>query len=115
MSLPPVHVVDVSDEQATLDIEVPAELEAFRGHFSGHPILPGVVQIDWAVRLAVLHLGIGKPVARDFQVKFRNVIRPGNAISLTLQLDRSKNRLLFAYKSKTVVMSDGQIKLGAKT
>jgi len=114
MNLPPIHAVDISSDRAVCAIEVPADLEAFRGHFPGHPILPGVVQIDWAVRLAGLHLRIDELSVRDFQVKFRNIIRPGAPLSLILQIDRIKNRLSFTYQSGEVVMSSGQIKLGTK-
>ncbi len=115
MKLPLILAVDNSKkDEVVLGIGIPAELEAFRGHFPGNPILPGVVQIDWAVRFAALHLGIAEPGARDFQVKFRNIIRPEDSIFLTLQLNRSKNRLSFEYKSGDTVMSSGQIKLGAE-
>src|SRR5271170_5737285 len=94
MNLPPVLAVRASKEdEVVIDIEMSAELEAFHGHFPGHPILPGVVQIDWVARFAMLHLNIEKLSARDFQVKFRNIIRPGNPVSLLLQLDRTRNRL----------------------
>jgi 3-hydroxymyristoyl/3-hydroxydecanoyl-(acyl carrier protein) dehydratase len=114
MNLPPILAVDVSPDRAVCTIGVPTDLKAFRGHFPVHPILPGVVQIDWVVRLAGLHLGIDALSARDFQVKFRNIIRPGAPLSLILQIDRTKNRLSFTYQSGEVVMSSGQIKLEAK-
>src|SRR5271168_740751 len=114
MNLPPIQKVDASPDQVTFTIGVPADLEAFRGHFPDHPVLPGVVQIDWVMRLAALHLNIDGLAARDFQVKFRNIIRPGVLLTLSLQIDRSKNRLSFIYQSGEQVMSSGQIKLGAK-
>ncbi len=114
MSLPPILAVDVLPDRAICTIDVQADLKAFRGHFPEHPILPGVVQIDWAVRLAELHLNITGLSARDFQVKYRNIIRPGTPLSLILEIDRVKNRLSFTYQSGEVVMSSGQIKLGTK-
>ena len=114
MNLPPVLALDTSQESVTLTLEIPPQLEAFAGHFPGHPILPGVVQIDWAMRFAALHLGITARSARDFQVKFRKTICPHDVISLVLQLDGHKNQLLFKYKSGDNVLSSGQLKLGAR-
>jgi 3-hydroxymyristoyl/3-hydroxydecanoyl-(acyl carrier protein) dehydratase len=113
MKLPPVLAIASKKDEVVLDIAISPHLEAFCGHFPNNPILPGVVQIDWAVRFAVLHLGIMEPAARDFQVKFRNIIRPDAPLSLTLKVDHSKNRLSFIYQSGADVMSSGQLKLGA--
>ncbi len=116
MKLPVVLTTDKSKEnEVILAIDMSPELEAFRGHFPDNPILPGVVQIDWAVRFAAIHLGIKEPPVHDFQVKFRNIICPGVPISLTLKLDNLKKRLSFAYQSKDVLMSSGQLKLGTRT
>ncbi|MGB9154099.1 MAG: 3-hydroxyacyl-ACP dehydratase [Alphaproteobacteria bacterium] len=115
MKLPNVLAVDTSkNDEVVIDLELLPQLEAFCGHFPDNPILPGVVQIDWAVRFAASHLGIQNISMRDFQVKFRNIIRPNIPLSLTLQFNAVKNHLLFAYKSGDDLMSSGQLKLGAK-
>jgi 3-hydroxymyristoyl/3-hydroxydecanoyl-(acyl carrier protein) dehydratase len=115
MKLPPVLAMASKKDEVILDIEISPQMEAFCGHFPYNPILPGVVQIDWVVRFAALHLGIEEPAVRDFQVKFRNVIRPDVPVSLTLKVDHSKNRLSFVYQSGADVMSSGQLKLGMTT
>lgn len=57
----------------------------FEGHFPGRPLLPGVVQVDWAVRYAALQ---GFPPA-DFTglsgVKFPASVTPGSVVALTLR------------------------------
>jgi len=112
MKLPAVLAVDDSKEnEVTLTIGMSPELVAFSGHFPDNPILPGVVQIDWVMRFAAVHFGIKKIAAPDFQVKFRNVIRPGEPIALTLKLDHSKRQLSFTYQSGHALMSSGQLKL----
>ncbi|MDR3439083.1 hypothetical protein [Telmatospirillum sp.] len=92
-------------------LAVPADCPAFAGHFPGRPILPGVVQIDWVVRLAAEFLQSGTPAAQDFQVKFSHVVEPGAALHLTLRLDRQKNSLSFEYRNGTVIASSGRIAL----
>ncbi len=77
MKLPTVLVADDSKADVViLTIEMSPELEAFCGHFPDNPILPGVVQIDWAMRFAAIHLGLEDMSARVFQVKFRDIIQP---------------------------------------
>jgi 3-hydroxymyristoyl/3-hydroxydecanoyl-(acyl carrier protein) dehydratase len=89
------------------------DLDAFRDHFPQHPILPGVVQVDWAVQLANQHLGLGLISAQDFQIKFRSIIRPGMIISISLRHDKASHRLSFDYRRQNEIMSSGVIKLGA--
>ncbi|MDP9127462.1 MAG: hypothetical protein M3N08_04280 [Pseudomonadota bacterium] len=128
MNLPPilsVHLVPPLDvgpsageavlpDEAICAIDVQADLPAFCGHFPAYPVLPGVVQIDWAVRLAAAYLGTDRLSPRDIQVKFRNIIRPGQPLSLRLKIDRFRQRLSFTYQSGEQIMALGQIRLGAK-
>jgi 3-hydroxyacyl-[acyl-carrier-protein] dehydratase len=62
---------------------VPADHPAFAGHFPGHPILPGVVLIDEALRAAREQL----PGARGWsipQAKFLLPVSPGDELVLHL-------------------------------
>ncbi|MGE5540450.1 MAG: acyl-CoA synthetase [Gemmatimonas sp.] len=108
MDLPPILVSHVSAADALHELSLPADHPVFRGHFPGRPVLPGVAQIDWAVRLAARAWGLPE-VARDFQVKFRNVIPPGVPVALALRYDRTKRQLHFEYRSDDRVMSSGRI------
>ncbi len=115
MKLPSVRSVKASkDNEVILDIALSSEHEAFHGHFPNNLILPGVVQIDWAVRFATLHLGITDLNSRDFQVKFRSIIRPNAPLSLTLQFNVPKNQLSFTYASGNTPMSSGVLKAGVR-
>ena len=44
-------------DKVTMVLFVPATLGHFAAHFPGFPILPGIVQVDWAVRYARLVAG----------------------------------------------------------
>jgi 3-hydroxymyristoyl/3-hydroxydecanoyl-(acyl carrier protein) dehydratase len=113
MNLPTILAVDASQpDTVVLQLEIVPDMTAFVGHFPGNPILPGVVQVDWAIRLGVLHLGVAQPVARDFQVKFCQTICPSEQISLTLKRDYVKGRLLFSYTSGDTMKASGKIMLG---
>ena len=111
MKLPTMEIKEKQEDRIVLDIALFPGLEAFQGHFPGHPVLPGVVQVDWAMRFGAEHLNLGAASVRDIQIKFRKIISPGVPLTLILQVDRTKKRLTFAYSSDAVAMSSGNIKL----
>jgi 3-hydroxymyristoyl/3-hydroxydecanoyl-(acyl carrier protein) dehydratase len=114
MSLPPILAKRAAGNAILLDLSVPAELDVFRGHFPEMPVLPGVVQIDWALRLARAQgLIRGEAEMRDFQVKFRNIIRPQMPLTLTLRFDDIKRRVHFDYHCAGALMSSGHLNLRA--
>ena len=87
------------DGGVDLDLWLPTDHLCFKGHFPGVPILPGAVQIDWAVRLADQYLAAGIGAACRFQVKFKQPIRPGGVVTLALRLSAEKQALSFDYRS----------------
>ncbi len=53
--------------------------------FSGRPLLPGVVQVDWAVRYAALQGHSPTDFAGLSAVKFPAVVPPGSVVAMTLR------------------------------
>jgi len=98
---------DIGDGSVELDLGIDPALVWFQGHFPGSPILPGVVQIDWAVAFARVHLGLDLPAARDFQIKFKATILPGDRVTLALRHETAKKRLDFQFRRGTDVCSSG--------
>lgn len=113
MKLPSAHIVARAEDSVTLDIVIPAADEAFAGHFPRYPILPGVVQTDWAVRFAAHYLGTGLATVRDLRIKFRQPVLPDMAFCLTLTFKRATQRLSFVYAVGDIELSSGQMHLGA--
>lgn len=97
--------------EVVLDLEIAASLLWFQGHFPDHPILPGVVQLDWAAHFARTELGLSLPAAREFQIKFKAVIRPGDRVALALRHHAAKGRLAFEYRRGDDVCSSGTVYL----
>ncbi len=113
IALPDVCRVDRPEPgRVVLDLPL-SEHQAFAGHFPGQPVLPGVVQLDWAFRFASIYLGVTQPAARDFQVKFRQIIRPGCKITLLLTLNQARRYLDFEYRLDEAAASSGRIRLEA--
>jgi 3-hydroxymyristoyl/3-hydroxydecanoyl-(acyl carrier protein) dehydratase len=100
-----------SPEAVVLHLHVPHDLDYFEGHFPGLPVLPGVVQLHWAVRLAAEHLGQPCKGSRIDQLKFLAIVHPGSDLTLTLRLDRSARALHFAYSGPTHLYSSGRISI----
>jgi len=100
-----------SDDEALIRLDLPEGHAAFAGHFPNQPILPGVVQTHWAIRLGAELLETGCDAATDFQVKFRRVIQPGEPLELSLRHDRAKASLSFEYRQQGEVASTGRIRL----
>ena len=68
---------------------VPADHPAFAGHFPGRPIVPGVVLLDHALRLAeALHSGAPAGGWRVNQAKFLSPVGPGETLSFELLADQ---------------------------
>ncbi len=112
MQIPEPHaqLVDVERGTVELSLPVPPELEHFRGHFPGFGVLPGVVQIDWAVRLARRYLPVpeGGFLGMD-QIKFQALVLPGAVLQLTLQWDPKFGRLVFSYHAGGKICSSGRL------
>ena len=107
MLLPQIESVDASGATATYRIVVPAALEHFRGHFPGFPILPGIVQLDWAVRLGRRHFqGLDGSDAVD-NFKCQALVFP--EARLTLELRRDDTGLHFRYFDAQRTYSSGKI------
>lgn len=87
-----------SSDTLHYELRVPPSLVHFAGHFPGLPILPGVIQVDWAVRLAADHLPAVRTVASIDRLKFMAPVSPGAVLKLTLAHEAARRRVQFAYR-----------------
>ena len=101
------------EDQWQLQLAVPPDLAHFTGPFPQTPVLPGVVQIDWAIGLARELITDLPPSFQGMEVlKFQQLARPGDQLSLTLRFDRERSKLHFAYRNGDAPCSSGRILLG---
>lgn len=95
IELPPVLARHADGDQLKLRLEVPSTGPWFDGHFPGHPILPGVVQIAWAVAFATTWRGNETPPTSLQRVKFVHPVAPGDELCLQLRAQPGRVRCSF--------------------
>jgi acyl-coenzyme A synthetase/AMP-(fatty) acid ligase len=85
----------------TLTLRVPVDLDYFRGHFNGAPVVPGVVLIRWVEHFARRHLPVSGICRQLEAIKFKRLVRPENRLRLTLThrpgAGSGADKLLFSY------------------
>lgn len=96
-------------ERVTLEIMVPPNLLYFDGHFAQVPILPGVVQVDWALLYGRQFFALPARFAAMHALKFQYVIQPDCPVTLELQHDRQKASLQFRYFSSAGQHASGRL------
>ena len=90
-------------------VSVPYDLAIFGGHFPTIPILPGVVQVDWAVNLARTNLQVGGRFKGITATKFRRLVQPGMNLALTLEHRPESRELRFEYLLGDALASTGRV------
>lgn len=79
-------VVATSVESGTITrvINIPSDLYWFEGHFHGDPILPGLLQLKFAIEMAGALGGITGQPRTIRQLKFKAPIRPDSVVALSV-------------------------------
>ncbi|WP_263768849.1 AMP-binding protein [Propionivibrio soli] len=101
-----------SEARVRIAMLIPPSLEHFAGHFPGMPILPGVVQVDWAIRFCREYLGVSGDFLSLENVKFTALILPGALVELSLDWNAANGRLEFAYTGGERAYSKGRVVFG---
>jgi acyl-coenzyme A synthetase/AMP-(fatty) acid ligase/3-hydroxymyristoyl/3-hydroxydecanoyl-(acyl carrier protein) dehydratase len=107
--LPHVRELEADGRRVLLEITAPANLVYFDGHFNEAPILPGVAQVDWAIRFGRERFALPPRFRAMHALKFQHVIQPGMPVQLELLHDPAKGQLTFAYRSAAGQHASGRI------
>jgi acyl-CoA synthetase (AMP-forming)/AMP-acid ligase II len=110
---PALTVLEQEPSRALLELTVPPDLLYFDGHFTVAPVLPGVVQVDWAIHYGRAYLGLDGAFGGINALKFQQMIRPAQPVRLELIHDGAKGSLNFRYFSDAGMHASGRILLGS--
>jgi hypothetical protein len=109
--LPVVLRRDVDAASVHVDLRVPPDLRALRGHFAALPIVPGVVHLAWALHFARADLGVTTALRGMDQVKFRRIVQPGHRLVLSVTLAPQRDILSFRLGRGDELFSAGRLYL----
>jgi acyl-CoA synthetase (AMP-forming)/AMP-acid ligase II len=99
-------------DAAMLRLPLEPDLVAFDGHFPQAKILPGVIQLDWAIHYGRAAFTMPPRFLRMDALKFQHVARPGDCLQLVLAWDAAKATLGFRYTSDHGVHASGRVVFG---
>jgi acyl-coenzyme A synthetase/AMP-(fatty) acid ligase len=111
---PAFRVLERSGERVLLLVEVAGSSPYFDGHFPDTPILPGVVQVEWALRLGREHFALPPDFLRLEAVKFQRLIPPGTQVQLELTWAAGSGLLEFKVTSEAGAHASGRLVLGGE-
>ena len=88
------------------DLTFDRDAAYFQGHFPGFPVLPGVVQLGTAHRLAEAFIGRARTLRAVKKVKFSHVIQPGATVHFSLT-KKTADEFAFDYRKGDVPCTSG--------
>jgi 3-hydroxymyristoyl/3-hydroxydecanoyl-(acyl carrier protein) dehydratase len=109
LALPLIDALERAQDHLSLRLIIPDTNIYFQGHFPGCPVLPGVVQVGWAIEFARLHVPFSARFRSLAAVKFMRVIQPNAAITLRLAADTERRELSFEYRRSGEPCSSGRV------
>jgi acyl-coenzyme A synthetase/AMP-(fatty) acid ligase/3-hydroxymyristoyl/3-hydroxydecanoyl-(acyl carrier protein) dehydratase len=103
------RLLEQESERALLEIVVPQNLLYFEGHFPIAPVLPGVVQVDWAIYFGRQYFALPENFCGFQALKFQQVICAETRVYMELIHQPQKQSLQFRYFSDAGQHAGGRI------
>lgn len=98
------EVTELSESRIVARKHVGADLDLFRGHYPGRPVLPGVLLCEAAMQagaVLIAHAGTSLPAGhvpvatRLNNVKFKQMVRPGDTLEIEVELTEKLTNAYF--------------------
>lgn len=99
-----------SANQCVIDMTISADMHWLDGHFPQQPVVAGVVQTHWVGELAQYLFNSGDEFIRIDNLKFQQVILPGQQLQLTLEHSTNTTTAIkFRYSQGETTFSEGKL------
>ena len=110
---PPPREPQLLGEHATLsghvfELKLPLDLALFDDHFRSAPVVPGVMQVAWALAFAARRYGPMDCGTMD-AVKFRRLVRPGDRLQLEIVHEAERGHLHFTVRIGGALCSSARL------
>lgn len=105
---PEIRAIRRENDTLEIDMLIPGDLLYFQGHFPDQPVLPGIVQLEWAIAEARRNFDQAGAVLQVRNLKYRRLIRPDTDVTLSLQFHASDGRVSFEFRDDDTVYSSGR-------
>lgn len=89
-----LSILQESDNRITATFLFKKELEFFKGHFPGNPILPGVFQVEMVKYILEKSLHFSLCLHSIKKTKFLNLIHPDRIVGVEITINRVENVFL---------------------
>lgn len=106
------EIVEQSEERILTRKLVPTDLDVFKGHYPGKPILPGVLVCEAIFQTGAILLsakaqdavaeGLVPVMTRIKETRFKKIVRPGDTLEIEVEIEDALPKL-FHLKGKARV------------
>ncbi|WNZ56478.1 AMP-binding protein [Microbulbifer sp. MKSA007] len=97
--VPQIISSEILDNTRQVNFTVNDDLPCLDGHFEGSPVVPGVVQLDWAMHFGRPLVKAGSTSTQMEVIKFKQLMMPGDAVTLSLEFSQEKNKLNYSFRN----------------
>lgn len=108
----------IENEKIVCSYDVTGNEAFFEGHFPGNPIMPGVIQLEALAQAGAIALLSQERFAGKLplfggaeKVRWRRIVKPGDTLTLTMELERVGSRGGWGQAQGTV---DGEVTCDAR-
>ena len=105
----PTAVIQESDNHIIVKYLIKDDLVFFPGHFPEHPVLPGVVILDWVIYSAKKYFQLDSSFTGMENIKFKQLIQPQTEVTFEMFYDEDKQRVRYKAFSENGEHSSGKI------